>query len=343
MAAPPAEAALPALAALLALPALAANPADPAPRPGVASATLDRIADFVQGRLISQGGVIYHAGRVRGRLDAEGQAELVLDVDPLFEIDLVPGADGLGHGVALPADAACGLAGLPTRLSGTNFSVRQGQGFVDLSVALAAIGLAWPDAGNRPVKIAGPDLARLRACAKVMAARADALPFESIRVEAGDERIVEIGRTTTAATLVERELGDERVLTRLTIEPKPGHTGPFSVDVQSISAMQCDYEGPHIELDGWKEGASEARPLRRSGKGPVFAIDPTQLDATPPPFPAYTQTELRAAINQHRGSPGLSTIEEATPCGPILRGYRFTVSYQSTVVQTLSVYWPGGC
>lgn len=135
-------------------------------------------------------------------------------------------------------------------------------------------------------------------------------------------------------------MGDYRPVTHITVTPKARKSQPFSVQVQGVSVMNCDYEGPQIELDSWKLGLTPARALRR--KGNTFQVAADMLTLMPP-FPAYTQEELRLAIGKQLGTSEMSSIEDAKPCKPLLRGHRFTVKYGPETVQELSVYTPGGC
>jgi hypothetical protein len=306
----------------------------------------DRIANFVQGRLIAQGGAIYYAAKVNGRVNNRGELTLETEVDPLYAIELIQGPYGADGGVSyydvsIPTNAKCGALGLPTKLASTDISVRKGNQFINLRDALPVSDLPSFSSSYRPFNISEKDLAMVRACARSVSAKVAAMPFGGIQVYAGESLLTEVIRTTERSTSYERDLGDDNPITHISITPKAGMTEPYSVEVQAVSVMHCDYEGPHIELDNWKQGFSTAKAFRQ--KGNIFYVDASTLDSTLPTFPPYTQKELRQAIRKHFGEVGMSSIKEAEPCAPFLRGHRFRIKYGSDAVQDISVYTPGGC
>lgn len=308
----------------------------------------DRIASFVQGRFIVDGSAIYYAVKVKGEIEANGELTLEMEVDPLFLAESTQGpyrADSTVDywSLAILPNAECGAPGLPTRLTTTDISVRMGDRFINLRDALQNSIAALPpfNASNRPLTLSEKDFARVRACAKTVATKVNAMPFEKMQVYAGETLLTEVRRTIEKSMIYEYELGEDSPVTHISITPKAGKTEAFSVEVQAVSIMYCDYEGPHIELDNWKQGLSTAKTLHQ--KGHVFYVESSMLDSTLPTFPSYTQKELRQAIRKHFGEEGMSSIKEAKPCAPFLRGHRFRVKYGPDVVQEISVYAPGGC
>ena len=125
------------------------------------------------------------------------------------------------------------------------------------------------------------------------------------------------------------------------IEPRDGPVADYGVELRSVSIMQCDYEGPHIELLDWKRGLSE--PLRLPRQGNRFLLPPGALDETLPPFPAFQHDELRRAIARHWGETGLAPEEQAAPCAPFLGARLLTVRRHGDIVHEVLLSYPGGC
>ena len=294
------------------------------------------------------GATFYRVSRVLSIDVQDGTATLHAEVDPLFEAQYASSPEGrtsdgrLYYNVRIAPQAACGLPGVSNQLDTSDLLVFHQGAFVTLREA-------FPDAllpaSDRPLNfVTPPTLTRLRQCAEQIAQVADAMPFSRIAVHAGAQRIAEVGRTATTALHYEEEPGETQIgaMTHLVITPKkPALPEDFTVSVRAVSVMQCDYEGPHIELDRWKQGLGPEVPLARTGTR--FVIAPHALAGTAPPFPRYTPTELRRAIAQHWGNAGLASREEAGPCQPFLRGYRFAVRYQSRLVQEVFMAFAGGC
>lgn len=312
------------------------------------AAGLEAVAAALEGRLVVGGATFYRVARVLSIDEQDGLATLHAEADPLYEGQYAGNPEGqtsdgrLYYNARIDPEAACGLPGASTRLDTSNLLVFHQGAFVTLREAFPGMRLrAW----ERPINFVAPQtLAKLRQCAGQRAQAADAMPFRSIAVHAGAQRIAEVGRTSAAAFHYEEEPGEELIgaMTHLAITPKK-HAAPgdFTVSMRAVSVMHCDYEGPHIELDRWKQGLGPEVPLRRAGA--KFMVAPRALAASAPPFPRYTPTELRRAIAQHWGNAGLASSEEARPCQPLLRGYRFAVRYQSRLVQELFVAFAGGC
>lgn len=312
------------------------------------AAALEAVAAALEGRLVVGGSTFYRVARVLSIDTQDGTATLHAEADPLYEGQYAGNPEGqtsdgrLYYNVRIDPGTACGLPGVSARLDTSDLLVLHQGAFVTLREAFPGMHLrAW----DRPINFVTPQtLARLRQCAGQLAQAADAMPFRSIAVYAGAQPIAEVGRTSTAAFRYEEEPGGELIgaMTHLAITPKKhAALGDFTVSVRAVSVMHCDYEGPHIELDRWKQGLGPEVPLARAGK--KFVIARQALATTAPPFPRYTPTELRRAIAQHWGNAGLASSEEARPCQPFLRGYRFAVRYQSRLVQELSVSFAGGC
>jgi hypothetical protein len=308
----------------------------------------DLIASFIEGRFVMEGSVIYRAARVSARIEG-GKLSLKIEADPLYTLEQRSIRLNSHGGTALyenflPGEAKCGLPELRSRIEGTHIGVKAGERFLNLREALEGKFGELPsfESTNVPVVIGDTDLKTIRACAKEVAAKADAIPFAAIRIYAGDSMLAEIARTTSAQPWgQERELGDDQPITRVRVEPKSAYKGRFSVQIQAISVMSCSYEGPHIELDGWKRGLSPLRALRADGRD--FLVDPALFDGEPPKFPGHTRAELHEAIRAHWGVAELSPEDEPHGCAPFLRGHRFVVKYGSRVVQEIFIYNPGGC
>lgn len=312
-----------------------------------------QIAAFIQGKLIATVNGVFFAEKVKGAIGAMGELTLQAEVDPLYEVSSTQGPYREDSSVdywslAIAADAQCGPSTLPTEINGTDLSVQVDGRFINLHEAIEGSVSNPPEfsASNRPLVMSETDFARARKCKDTVAKRLNALPYESIQVFAGQTLLTEVRRSLDKLTTYEFDLGADAQVTHVSVKPKAGGAHKFSVSVQAVSVMRCDYEGPHIELDEWKQGLSAAKTLR--SKANVFFMDtpaaPSGDDqVVSPPFPAYTQQELRKAINAHWGKKGLSSRAEAEPCGAFLRGYRFRINDGTSVVHEINVYYPGGC
>ena len=312
-----------------------------------AAAKLKAVANSINGRLIIAGTTFYRVSRVQSIDDSEGTATLHAEGDPLMEAKYSTSPDGnqggrLYYDVGFADKATCGVPGASTSVSTSDFLIFHEGQFVTLAEAFKDVPIRSTD---RPVnRVTSAMLARLETCAKQMAALADAMPFRSIGVYAGDQLITEVARTFTSASTHEESPGDELIskMSHVTVSTKDGKAlEDFDVRVRAVSVMHCDYEGPHLELDGWKQGLGPEIRLEREGQR--FLIGADVLASKMPAFPAYTGIELRRAIAQQFGNPGLATKEEAKPCAPMLRGYRFTIRYRSRLVQEIAVSYAGGC
>ena len=166
-------------------------------------------------------------------------------------------------------------------------------------------------------------------------------PFSRIQAWAGSTLLAEADGSAGAVTAYEYDLDARATVSHFVVRPAPGVTGPFSIEARAVTVMRCDYEGPHLELDGWKQGLSASRPLRRQGQR--FVVDAAILAMPMPAFPQYTSRELRRAIRDAYGETGLASADETRTCAPFLRGHRFTVRHRGAVVHTLLIYQPGGC
>ncbi len=312
-----------------------------------AAAKLKAVASSINGRLIIAGTTFYRVSNVQSIDDSEGSATLHAEGDPLLEAQYSSSPDGnqggrLYYDVGFAAGATCGVPGSGTRVDTSNFLIFHEGQFVTLAEAFKDVPLRSTD---RPVNRVTPALlARLEACSKQMASIADAMPFRSIGIYAGDQRITEVARTFTRSAVHEESPGDELIakMTHVTVSAKDGKPiEAFDVRVRAVSVMHCDYEGPHLELDGWKQGLGPEIRLERKGQRFIIGADVLALQM--PAFPAYTATDLRRAIARQFGNTGMATKEEAKPCAPMLKGYRFTVRFQSRIVQEISVSYAGGC
>lgn len=166
-------------------------------------------------------------------------------------------------------------------------------------------------------------------------------PFSRIQAWAGDGLLAESDGSGGKVTAYEYDLDTRTPLSHIVVQAAPGVSGPFSVEARAVAVMRCEYEGPHLELDSWKQGLSSPRLLRQRGKR--FIIDDSIRTMPMPAFPQYTSRELRRAIKDAYGETGFADADETRTCAPFLRGHRFTVRHRGAVVHTLLIYQPGGC
>ncbi|MFM9880287.1 MAG: hypothetical protein ACKVOO_07750 [Burkholderiaceae bacterium] len=328
-------------------------------------ARANAVASLVQGRIVVQGKAAYLAAGVRA-VNAQAQPgagvawQLSIDAAPLFEL---AGPDAPEYDAdkrpfypyRIAAGARCGGNGLNQQMMGTNFLLRKGQEFIDLSHMLAGSDLAvFSNIGSAYVtaRISDGDMQQLRACARSIQAGIDALPYEKIELRSQDALLYTLPRSTSKRSQFEYGLGDAQNLGWLALTPnaKLGAAAQdFTLEAQSVWVMHCDYEGPHIELDNWKQALSAPKAQRLMPDKPAdkllgglrFAVDLGNITA--PQFPAYTPTELRRAIKAHWGEKGLASVAEAKPCAPAERGHRLVLRWRGEVVHEIDVFQPLGC
>lgn len=315
-------------------------------------ADLRDVARVLDGKLIIGGTTFQRIAAVRSIDESEGMLTLSADVDPLFNAEYSGNPDGkdeqgrLYYDVKLAADATCGAPGLDTVLNSNNFLVFDGAEFVTPREYVAqALPGRTVVSGERPInRIAPALLARVLACAQEVRQRADALPFSRLALYAENaDLMLEIRRPASKQTAYEEDLGEASIaqLAYIEVEPRAAAIEEFSIEVRAISVMHCDYEGPHIELDDWRQGQSEPKRLKRAGNR--FLLGPAALATETPDFPKYTHDELRRAIAESMGETGLATEEAAAPCAPFLRGQKLTIRRGSEVVHEILLTYPGGC
>jgi hypothetical protein len=332
-----------------------------APGKSVANA----VANLVQGRILISGKAAYLAVRVNV-VSGQGQGEpgnalqLAIDAAPLFELSgpdaPEDGADKrLFYPYRIAAGARCGGSGMNQQMMGTNFLLRKGQEFIDLSYLVAGTDMEKFSSTNSAyvtARLPDDELQKLRDCARTIQAGIEARPYSAIELRSKSGLLYAVPSSTRKRSQFEYGLGDAPDLSLISIKPNVNLgvlADDFSVELQSVWVVHCDYEGPHIELDNWKQALSAPKPLRRLPDNPAdkllgslrFAVDLSGI--TPPRFPAYTETELRRAIKAHWGEKGLASAAEAKPCAPAERGHRVLVRWRGQVVQEIDVNQPLGC
>lgn len=310
------------------------------------------ISKYLEGQLIIGGATFYRVSRVLNLTEQEGMVTLHAEVDPLMPAQYSGNPDGMEgkrpyYDVGLESQATCGISGLATTLQTSDFLVfdKKTKTFIPLKELFPEMPWrSWDRPFNR---VTENILHKIQQCSKKIATAADAMPFQKISVYADKKRITEVARTSELSYTYEEDLGESVIshITHFTIVPRKHlDINDFEIRMRAVSVMQCDYEGPHVELDRWKQGLGNEIILLRKNNQFILNASDLQPATTPlPKFPAYTKTELRRAIAQHFGNPGLASTKEAQPCQPFLRGYRFYVYYQSALVQEVFLTFPGGC
>ena len=311
---------------------------------------LNQVAALLTGALVMDGDTIYRVVEVRTLEYTHYGLALSADADPLFG-DLIGWTpDGEDHGrpyyrLKLARDTPCGRPLMPNELIAAHPRVLDGTRFIPMDEFLAN---RFPD--MTPPQRPDPDIRTtpaqrdiLQACAAHLADIGDAKPFSEISLRAQDQLLAALRRSLSETWSYDEGVGEEIQyrLGHIEITPRQGAMiEDFSVVFQTVSIMHCDYEGPHLELTDWKRAYSP--PVQLERRGQRFAIPPAALTFEPP-FPAYTQAELRRAIGQLFGSEESASASDAEPCAPTLGGYRVTVSYRSRTVQEMWIWFAGGC
>lgn len=328
--------------------------------PAKASETQKKLARLLEGEVIYEGNTIYRISHVYSIEVAEYGNTLRAEAIPLFELEFSPDNPGgilederyyrnmriysdarRYFNAHLSPEAKCGMRDAGATLHTGGFLVLHQGEFVTAKEAFGDFPFGPSYASI--VRFSPGDLKKIDQCAKKIAAMVDAVPFRQIDVYAKKELITQTGRSLKKSFFFEDWPGDDLIstITHLTITGnESAEMADFNVDVHPISVMHCDYEGPHLELDDWKKGVGPATRLKQ--KGNIFYVD-GKLSSEMPPFPVYTQKELRRAVAQSMGEEGLASDEEIKSCAPFFRGYRFSVYYRSRMVQEIFLAFPGGC
>lgn len=278
----------------------------------------ERIAAHMKGRLIRDGQAAYLVSEARAMLNINLDLVLQLDVSPLVNIES-PGV----------SDDSCGfnLSALPTRLTSTRFLVLEGQEFVSLTDALRQVFPVLP--AIVPVSLpwlSESDTGRVRACGERVLATAAALPFASIKIGAGLPIPWTLDRRWAQAP--SQYQGH---LNQFSVQPKADSTGRYTAEVDLVSALQCG----ETRLAQWHERKST--PWLLPAKGNTFSIDRKVLDVDVPEFVAYTEEELRLALNAARNRAGLASPQDAAACQRVVTGERYTVRYDGKTVQEFAL------
>ena len=228
---------------------IAANEATIKPSP---VRTLEAISRLLGGRLVVGGATFYRVSRVLLIDQSEGVATLHAEADPLFFGEYSGNPDGtddngrLYYNVGISPTSTCGIPGVSTSLDTSNFLVFHEGLFVTFGAAFKEILSGTSvESWDRPINRVSPEiLQRLDNCAKQVAKRADAMPFQKISIYAADRLITEVARTTSTSWTYEEDLGEDVTgkMTHLVIEPKDGRAlTDFAVQARAVTVMHCDF------------------------------------------------------------------------------------------------------
>lgn len=229
--------------------------------------------------------------------------------------------------------------------TGGHFSSLQ-DAFPDLEPVLS---LVFQPSESKFISLIESDFKKANACAKSIMDAWKNQPFNSLRISSNltsDLNGQESKETweqeiTPRVTPLWRTEEIAHTVTLVKLEPKSGVSlDDFTVEAQEVSMMKCN----GVFLSSWKR--AEAPPWRLARKGQEFVFDELssehiQIEHKHPIQINYTQNELRRAINQERGIPGLAQADEAKDCTPMVWGNKFSVRYQSKQIEEIDIYHPG--
>lgn len=179
-----------------------------------------------------------------------------------------------------------------------------------------------------PQVLASKDRARLQACLQ-QRARGAIASLHTLKLFAGTEQraLVRVGvdaQTVVVEGEVEQFWDDLRVV----VAPADG----VVVERQTVSVMQCNGEGPHVELYDWKQGVTAWKLVRKRAPGEFIVDDQPFADA--PDFPGFTPAEFAKV------KPAGFADEE---CRPTIGAVRFRLRRGTETLQTLEVRPAMGC
>lgn len=292
------------------------------------------VAPYLQGKLIVHKNAVYSVRRARGTYVGQTAGERMifdLDVTPLYPITgAISGTTT--RDTVIPADAECGGRDLPGELATASIGLRKDNGFVDLRAALKNEFPKLPPFAdgdeNFHLHFSEDDVRKIESCAKAFNDAWENSPVKAIAVGA-----LEIPRTLGKVWRVPGE-GEHGADLALTVETRTGQKADYYVEAQSVSVMQCG----EVTLGRWKRGISSPWKLHGVTTGAIgyFELDEDIIRAVDSPeFSAYTQDELRRALNLEQGREGLASIETAKACVPTIEGYKYTIRNSSNIVQEL--------
>jgi alpha-tubulin suppressor-like RCC1 family protein len=300
-----------------------------------------KVPNALKGRIVLHDSMFgkaasYVTGVGRGSVDIHGELALQLDIVPLMAL-AQDNSTGLTSDYVPAPGARCGADGLPNRLTTTGgLFVLAEEGFLGLREALRSTFPALPE-----IPYAGPPPGMharhqdmLRACAKSILAAADARPFAAIRYET-NQGLLHIPPTLDGSWSQPSSLSIGSI-TRIVVEPKPGHAGRFTVEAAVIPSMQCG------TLTLGNSPGSTSRPWRVPFNGKDFDVDRRLLDNDVPEFARHTDLDLRRAIAAEKGVKELASAEETKSCQLFATGERYSIRYEGKVVQEFAVAYPTG-
>lgn len=292
------------------------------------------IADFLTNKVIAQDGVLYLATKPQAFLREEDYSWLALsaEVIPLYALTIANNSTTSAttdeRTATIASNTTCGeVDGVSNPLNLEDFHLQQNNRLINLQDALNGALPVLPNFSKpAPLVMSANDANQVQACALSILARLEALPYRSITLQGSD------GVGTLPLTLDEITSETISSVSGITVEPSARATAAFSMQAQAMAYMQC---GDNT-LYSWKETNSAPWNLPREGN--TFQIDEDLLAREAPDFPAYTQQELRRAINENQQLPGLAPAEATKSCRPVLGGTQFTLLHGTTPVKTLALF-----
>ena len=299
-----------------------------------------KVAGFLQGKLVAHNDAVFYVRSARAGYLGRGEGNEIafsLDVTPLYVIARATGGDA-SRDMVIAAGAECGASDLPGEVNDAQLRAQQDNGFVDLGAVFKSAFPASPGmvtyGDSTPLRFSAGDMRRIEACAKAINESWEGDAIKTLRIGAK-----EIPPSLQRSWSVP---GDGRHGPELAVslEMRPGQKADYFVEAHSVSAMQCK----EVVLHRWKRSLSP--PWRLRGQlheeislGYFYADEDSVQAVDSPTFPAYTQDELRRAINAELEREGMAPEADAKACAPAIIGYQYTVRNPSEIVKT--IYNPG--
>ncbi len=303
-----------------------------------AARSLASIAGALKGRIVvpangSPDGLAYQVSGGRASMDLQG--DLVLELDVFAVLPLRTEARGGGAGDVVTANnSGCGAATPLTanRLNTTALFVLEGDRFLGLEDALRKDFSAVPGIPRSDAipSISGPNASRLRTCAQAVQASALERPFKAIRYTMNN-RLLTVPPTVDGRWTQDADLTTGSIM-NLVIDPIPGRTDRFSVQVASTIGLQCG-----VLVLRHPQGM-RSTPWRVPQNGMVFEIDRDFVDSDSPQIALPTLPDLQQMIAAKQGT-GLP-LAAAPSCQAVKTGEEITVRYAGQVVQHFGVIYP---
>ena len=200
----------------------------------------EKVASFLQGKLIAHDHAVYSVRRARAGYPEGGDGNKMafdLDVTPLYPIVRAIGGDA-SRDTVIPPSAECGASDLPGEVHATRLRVQKENGFFDLGPVFKNAFPALPGmvayGDSTPLRLSAGDMRHIESCAKAINEAWESRTLKTLR----------IGKTEIPPSLSQSwsvpgdgEHGPELAVS---LEVAPGQKTDFFVEAQNERGDGCN-------------------------------------------------------------------------------------------------------